>query len=31
MAGINYTPMSIAKQMGHNQIVELLKEYGAKD
>jgi len=30
-AGKNYTPLSIAKEMGHTQIIKLLKEYGAKD
>ncbi|HIJ70915.1 MAG TPA: ankyrin repeat domain-containing protein [Planctomycetes bacterium] len=29
--GKDYTPLSIAKEMGHTQTIKLLKEYGAKD
>jgi len=27
----DYTPLSFAQQVGHNEIVKLLKEYGAKE
>ena len=30
-AGKNYTPLSIAKEMGHTQIIELLEKAGAKE
>ncbi len=30
-AGKDYTSLSIAKEMGHTQIIKILKEYGAQD
>jgi hypothetical protein len=31
ITGKDYTPLSIAQQWGHDQIIKLLKEYGATE